>query len=178
MRSISFLRMLGSHWLAAIGVAVWTSSHAGEVIGQMTGTGGLMRDAERRVLDKVPQKEAGKLPDVMSAGNSGKPSKAAGGKVMGEIKSINAFGSKKFAADTGIGERLLAELKGEGAKNAGEVSNAIAKVRQDLIKEGYLLLRLSLARENAYDAKTKTLSVLVEQGSFGEARRGSGCAPG
>ena len=170
MRSISFLRMLGSHWLAAIGVAVWTSSHAGEVIGQMTGTGGLMRDAERRVLDKVPQKEAGKLPDVMSAGNSGKPSKAAGGKVMGEIKSINAFGSKKFAADTGIGERLLAELKGEGAKNAGEVSNAIAKVRQDLIKEGYLLLRLSLARENAYDAKTKTLSVLVDQGSFGKLK--------
>ena len=133
----------------------------------MAGTGGPMRDAERRVLGGVSQKEDRKQPDIMPATNSEERSRPGDDKVFGEIVAVNVFGSVEFADTVGIADRLLDELKGEGAKTAGDVAKAMSKVRQDLMQCGYYLLRISLARANAYDAETKTLSVLVDQGSFG-----------
>ena len=140
---------------------------AQDALGPMSGTGGVMRDAERRVLGELPKREVRKRADVISAQKSEEHSKPGDGRVLGEIAAVKVFGSTEFAEETGIAGRLLAELKGEGAKNVGDVSKAIASVRQGLMKDGYYLLRISLARENAYDAATKTLSVLVDKGSFG-----------
>ena len=49
-----------------------------------------------------------------------------------------------------------------------DVNDAIFKVRQDILKEGYYLFRISLFKKKPYDGQTQTLSVLVDQGSFGE----------
>ena len=168
MRSLSLVRMLGLHLLVVLGVIARTSSYAEEGLEPMAGTGGPMRDAERRVLGELPKKEVRKQADIISGQKSEDRSKPGDEKAIGEITSIKIFGSTEFADEVGVGDRLLQELKGEGAKTAGDVSKAIAKVRQDLMKDGYYLLRISLARENAYDAATKTLSVLVDKGSFGK----------
>ena len=168
MRNISFVRMLGPHLLVVLGVFAWASSYAEEGLEPMAGTGGPRRDAERRVLGELPKKEVRKQTDIIPEQKTDEQSKPGDEKVIGEIMSVNVFGSTEFAAKVGIADRLLEELKGEDAKTAGDVSKAIAKVRQDLMKEGYYLLRISLARENAYDAARKTLSVLVDQGSFGK----------
>ena len=168
MRSISFVRMFVPHMIAVFGVFAWASSYGEEGLEPMAGTGGPMRDAERRVLGELPKKDAGKQADIIPEQKPEVSSKPGDEKVLGEIVAVNVFGSTEFAANVGIADRLLEELKGETAKTAGDVSKAIAKVRQDLMKEGYYLLRISLARENAYDAATKTLSVLVDKGSFGK----------
>lgn len=168
MRSISLVRMLGLHLLVVLGVVAWTSSYAEEGLEPMAGTGGPLRDAERRVLGGLPKKDAGKQAEIIPEQKPEVSSKPGDEKVLGEIMSINVFGSTDFADKVGVGDRLLEELKGEGAKTAGDVSRAIANVRRNLMKDGYYLIRISLARENAYDAATKTLSVLVDQGSFGK----------
>ena len=168
MRSISFVRMFVPHMIAVFGVFAWASSYGEEGLEPMAGTGGPMRDAERRVLGELPKKDAGKQAEIIPEQKPEVSSKPGDEKVLGEIVAVNVFGSTEFAANVGIADRLLEELKGEAAKTAGDVSKAIAKVRQDLMKEGYYLLRISLARENAYDAATKTLSVLVDKGSFGK----------
>ena len=168
MRSISFVRMFVPHLIAVFGVFAWASSYGEEGLEPMAGTGGPMRDAERRVLGELPKKDAGKQAEIIPEQKPEVASKPGDEKVLGEIVAVNVFGSTEFAANVGIADRLLEELKGETAKTAGDVSKAIAKVRQDLMKEGYYLLRISLARENAYDAATKTLSVLVDKGSFGK----------
>ena len=168
MRSISFVRMFVPHMIAVFGVFAWASSYGEEGLEPMAGTGGPMRDAERRVLGELPKKDARKQAEIIPEQKPEVSSKPGDEKVLGEIVAVNVFGSTEFAANVGIADRLLEELKGEAAKTAGDVSKAIAKVRQDLMKEGYYLLRISLARENAYDAATKTLSVLVDKGSFGK----------
>lgn len=168
MRSISFVRMFVPHMIAVFGVFAWASSYGEEGLEPMAGTGGPMRDAERRVLGELPKKDAGKPADIIPEQKPEVSPKPGDEEVLGEIVAVNVFGSTEFAANVGIADRLLEELKGETAKTAGDVSKAIAKVRQDLMKEGYYLLRISLARENAYDAATKALSVLVDKGSFGK----------
>lgn len=168
MRSISFVRMFVPHLIAVFGVFAWASSYGEEGLEPMAGTGGPMRDAERRVLGELPKKDAGKQAEIIPEQKPEVTSNPGDEKVLGEIVAVNVFGSTEFAANVGIADRLLEELKGETAKTAGDVSKAIAKVRQDLMKEGYYLLRISLARENAYDVATKTLSVLVDKGSFGK----------
>ena len=168
MRSISFVRMFVPHMIAVFGVFAWVSSYGEEGLEPMAGTGGPMRDAERRVLGELPKKDARKQAEIIPEQKPEVSSKPGDEKVLGEIVAVNVFGSTEFAANVGIADRLLEELQGEAAKTAGDVSKAIAKVRQDLMKEGYYLLRISLARENAYDAATKTLSVLVDKGSFGK----------
>lgn len=168
MRSISFVRTFVPHMIAVFGVFAWASSYGEEGLEPMAGTGGPMRDAERRVLGELPKKDARKQAEIIPEQKPEVSSKPGDEKVLGEIVAVNVFGSTEFAANVGIADRLLEELQGEAAKTAGDVSKAIAKVRQDLMKEGYYLLRISLARENAYDAATKTLSVLVDKGSFGK----------
>ena len=168
MGNVSFMRMLRAHVLAALGIAVWAYSHAEDGLEPMAGTGGTMRDAERRVLGDLPKKEVRKQANILPEQKPEGRSRQVDGKVFGEIAAVNVFGSKEFAGKVGIAERLLEELKGEGAKTAGDVGKAIAKVRKDLMKEGYYLLRISLVREKAYDPSTKILSVLVDQGSFGK----------
>jgi len=44
----------------------------------------------------------------------------------------------------------------------------MAKVREALLKRGYYLVSLQLAKKNTYDKDQKTLSVLVDEGRFGK----------
>ena len=44
------------------------SLYAQEAIGPMAGTGGVMRDAERRALAPLPTKDAGKIPSPQTGG--------------------------------------------------------------------------------------------------------------
>lgn len=160
--------MSGRLVLAAMALAGLTVCAEETALEPMAGTGGVMRDAERRALGGVPEKDAKKVADVLPGQKADEAPRPGDDKPLGEIAAVKVFGSTAFAEDTGLADRLLAELKGEGAKTAGDVSKAIAKVRQDLMKDGYYLLRVSPARDKMYDAKTKTLSVLVDQGSFGK----------
>lgn len=168
MRSISRVRMLGLHLLVVLGAIVRTSSFAEEGLEPMAGTGGPMRDAERRVFGVLPGKESRKQPDAIREQQPEEQPKPGEGKAFGEIESVNIFGSTEFAAKAGVADKLLEKLKDGSVKTAGDVSKAIAEVRRGLMKEGFYLLRISLARANAYDAGSKTLSVLVDQGSFGK----------
>lgn len=167
MSGSSFKRMIVAQALVALGVCVGASSHGEEALAPMAGTGGLMGDAERRVLGELPTKEA--QPEVKAVAEQQTEAKARPGdeRTIGEIAAVNAFGSREFAAEMGIADRLKAELADGMVKTVGDVNAAISKVQQELMKEGYYLLRISILREGSYDAETKTFSVLVDQGSFG-----------
>ena len=140
---------------------------AGGLLQDMAGTGGVLRDAERRVMapakvtvDKpAPAVTGVKRPDGIPA--------ASYDVLIGPIAAIKINGSKEFAEREGLAEKVLAEL-GEGDKSLGDVSAAIAKVRDDLMKRGLYLVRISVAREGTYDTDTKTLALLVDEGRFGK----------
>lgn len=172
MRKCSFAG-LSAHSLLAAAIAVaGAASFAENPVGPMSGTGGVMRDAERRALAATPSKDAkanaAPVSDAAPAEQElDKRLKAVEKKVLGPISDVKVFGSVEFAEKTGIAEKLLAELSGDGDRTIGDVTAAIAKVRKELMNEGYYLLRISLARKNTYDPETNALSVLVDQGSFG-----------
>ena len=169
MESVLQKKRLLSSVLMAIGLMSVATLQAAEGLEPMAGTGGVMRDAERRVLGEQPVKKNRKQPELIASEQKMPESpKEADAKVWGEIAAVRVFGSREFAEEVGLAGRVLNELKGEGAKSSAEVNSAVAKVRQDLMKEGYYLLRISLARGKPYDAATKTLSVLVDKGSFGK----------
>lgn len=167
MRSILSVKMLALHLLAVIGAFACASLHAEEGLEPMAGVGGPMRDTERRAMAELPTKEVPRQLDIVPEQKVEERAKPGDENTIGEIQAINIFGSTEFAGQLGIADRLLEELKGDEPKTAGDIGKAIAKVRQDLMKEGFYLLRISLARDGAYDADTKTLSILVDQGSFG-----------
>ena len=147
-----------------------TTTMAQEGLEPMSGTGGVMRDAERRALAPLPSREADKLPDVKPAKQAEDPRlKAAAEKVLGPIEGVTVFGSREFAEREDVAGRIKTELdaKGEGDRTVGDVSEVLAKVRQDLMSKGFYLVRLSLARKNTYDENTHFLSVLVDEGRFG-----------
>lgn len=140
---------------------------AQEGLAPMAGAGGVMRDAERRALAPVKAGDPRKAPEITPEKPSGDSASIGQGEILGRIESVTVHGSVVFAGKTGVSEKLLAAL-GEGEKTVGDVNRAISKVRQEFLKDGYYLFRMSLFRKDFYDAGTKTLSVLVDQGSFGE----------
>ena len=129
----------------------------------MAGTGGVMRDAERRALKPVvAPKEAKKLPEAKDAAKSDPNLDAVKGRVIGPIAAVKVFGSTEFADREGVSAKVLEALGGEGDKTIGDVLEAMEKVRQDLVKRGYYLVTIQLAKKGTYDKEQKTLSVLVD----------------
>ena len=163
---ISFAKRPMTRLFAAVGVLAAMSLHGDESLEPMAGTGGVMRDAERRVLESPRTKSVRKDPQIVAEGRPDEQSMPGDGKVIGEIASVRFFGSTDFAEEHGLGEKLI-EALGTGEKTNGDVAAAMTKVRQELMKEGFYLLRLSISRSEPYDKKSKTLSVLVDKGSFG-----------
>lgn len=145
----------------------FSSVRAEDVIGPMAGTGGVLRDAERRALPATPQKDPAAVSAIVSAERPKTAAPAADGSVLGEIEAVKFFGSTDFAEEHGLVKKVLAAL-GPGAKTVDDVSEALRNVRQDLMKDGYYLLRINMLRGKAYDAETKTLSLLLEEGRFGK----------
>lgn len=138
-------------------------------LGPMAGTGGVMRDAERRALTPVvAPKEAKTLPAAKDAAKSDPKLDAVKGRAIGPIAAIKVFGSTEFAEREGIPGRLLEALGGEGVKTVGDVIEAMGKVRHELLKQGYYLVTIQLAKKGTYDKEQKTLSILVDEGRFGK----------
>lgn len=145
--------------IACMFVAMAAASEDG--IGPMAGTGGVMRDAERRVLTPVEMpKEAKSLPVAKDEAKSDPKLDAVKGKTIGQIAAIKVFGSKEFAERERISEKLLEALGGDGDRTVGDVMEAIRKVRQDLVRHGYYLVSIQLAKSGTYDKEQKVLSVL------------------
>ena len=64
----------------------------------MAGTGGVIRDAERRVLSQQkPAKTAKAVPDIKGAPSSAPARKDVEDKVVGPVANVRVFGSTAFA---------------------------------------------------------------------------------
>ena len=157
--------------IAAVGaaIAVTLTAFPARAVGELSGTGGVMRDAERRAVAPVPEKEGKKAPEI-SAGNVAeqKPGPMAD-RTIGEVTAVKVVGSREFAEREGVADSILRELgTNDATVTVGDITRAIQTVRGELLKKGYYLVRIMLARQNAYDAKTKTLTVSVDEGRFGK----------
>ncbi|MBR4615600.1 MAG: hypothetical protein IKO55_08350, partial [Kiritimatiellae bacterium] len=165
--------LLNSHLImSAVGMIVCIVPslrvQAEDVLGPMSGTGGVLRDAERRALAPATPRSDDKIPEVNVGKNAPEAQdKESSGPVFGQIEAIKINGSKEFAEREHLADMILAEL-GDGDKTLGDVKAAIDKVRDVFMKRGLYLLRISVARRNPYDAGTKTLSLLVDEGRFGK----------
>ena len=152
----------------ACAVAAMTAA-AEDGLGPMAGAGGVMRDAERRVLTPVGKpKEAKELPVAEGVSKPEPKLEGVKGATIGQIAAIKVFGSTEFAEREGVSEKLLEALGGDGDKTVGDVLEAIQKVRQNLVKQGYYLVSIQLAKKGTYDKEQKVLSVLVDEGRFGK----------
>lgn len=152
--------------LMSVCLSAWLAN-AESPLGPMAGTGGVMRDAERRALSTEKPEKTGEVPEIEPGKSDSALSDDKKAAILGEVASVTVHGSVEFAERMDIATRLMAEL-GEGVKTAGEVEAALAKIRQEFMKEGYYLFRISPFRKKFYDAETKNLSVLVDQGSIGK----------
>lgn len=143
---------------------VWARAEEG--LGELSGTGGVLRDAERRALAPSPAKQAEDVP-VVTPGAVPEVADAVRSREIGEIRAVSVAGSREFAVRERIAERVMDALPGGGAATVGDIADALAKVRADLVKKGLYLARLSLARGGAYDRATGTLAIVVDEGRFG-----------
>lgn len=138
---------------------------AEEVLGPMGGVAGLQHQAESRVTAPVaPEAGASHLAAVTP------PQVPQGKGGAGEswlIRAIALKGDVAFAEKEGVKTSLEADLVGDTPKNQQAVQEALRKVFKQFIVKKYYLARATLPRD-AYDARTKTLTVLVEAGLFGE----------
>ena len=167
MAKFSFSDEVAALIAAASVVFAGTVVQAEEVLGSMSGVGGVMREAEQRIADaEAPTREpvAPKLPVAQTAEER---IQANVDKVVGPVSAVTVYGSRAFAERECVADRILKAL-GEGDKTLGEIVEAIGAVRQQLLEEGFYLVRLSLSRTGTYDRSTNTLGVLVDEGRFGE----------
>ena len=162
---VSMGGLLASAWVLFAAVAAY-GDDAG--LGPMAGTGGIMRDAERRALAPAAVPVDKSVPAIQASNTSEKKSSSASGAKIGPIEAIRINGSKEFAERENLADKILEALGGGGDKTMGDVQAAIAKVREDLMRRGMYLVRISVARDGTYDAKTKTLALLVDEGRFGK----------
>ena len=124
MRTSKGFRHMASVSAILTVLAVPYSSRAEEVLGPMAGTGGVMRDAERRALAPTeaavpksnPAISGAKKPEVADAKKTGK--------VLGPIEAVKINGSKEFAERERLAERILAELGAGGDKTLDDVKAA------------------------------------------------------
>lgn len=169
MRIFSFARVLMHQLLAVAGVFCCVSADAAESIGSMAGTGGVMRDAERRALSPATPAKDGQAAAGVAAGTpSVALSPEVSSKVIGPVAAVRIFGSTAFAEREEISTKVLAALGATGDKTVGDVLGAIETVRKELLQKGYYLVRITLAKANTYEKATKTLSLLVDEGRFGK----------
>lgn len=156
---------------AAMCIVLSLCADTSSPLGPMAGAGGVMRDAERRVMTPVPAPADDKAPKVESsaASNDDENRVAKSSKVVGPVDAVQIFGSIDFAAREDVGNRIM-DVLGEGPKTAGEIVDAISKVRQELMKKGYYLIRMSPLRgkDKGYDRETSTLKLMVDEGRFGK----------
>lgn len=146
---------------------------AEEALEPMAGTGGVMRDAERRAVTPAAARKPAAAPNIKTGKTDEDPRlKAVAKKELGPISMVRFYGAAEFAHKEDIGSLIMAALDADGesgkSKTVGQVTRALASARKELMSRGYYLVRLSLARKNTYDPDTHVLSVLVDEGRFGK----------
>ena len=142
--------------------------NAQDALEPMAGTGGVMRDAERRALPTVKPKEDAKVPELKASVQKGDVKEdAANGKMLGVIEEIVIFGAKEFAERESVADRIAERLCDGTPKTEAQVKDALSQTRYDLMTNGFYLARFFLM-PNSYDAKKKTYSVKVDDGKFGK----------
>lgn len=148
-------------------------AYGDEDIGPMAGAGGVMRDAERRVMTSVerPAEEepeaAVKEPEAAVPDDDPRM-KRLRQRVLGPVSNIEILGSVEFAEREGVVVSLLDELGDGRTKTLADVTIALMKVRQDLIHRGFYLARIILPPgSEVYTAETATLTLRVDEGRFG-----------
>ena len=170
MRQIMRSNMMSVLFGIAIAAVLPPTASADDALGPMTGTGGVMRDAERRALAPAAGIPAKNAPAMDAPAPAVAEPDASQGSVIGEIERISILGSVEFAEREGIDVpgRILDALGGPGARTEGEVARAISSVQKDLLKEGFYLVRILPPRSGSYDETTKTLSLVMDEGRFGK----------
>ena len=164
MSRFSFIRRVFP--LCALAFAACSAS-AEEGIGEIAGAGGPLRDAERRALSSVPEKRDAVVPTVSATSRQDAVPEAARQRVVGPVREVKVVGADEFAAKERLGERLLAEFKSGEDATVETILGALSHVKGELMKKGYYLVRLTLAKPKAYDRETGILTVAVDEGRFG-----------
>lgn len=165
------MNKLSERWLLLLSCVVALSfdgvSQSSDSIGPMAGTGGVMRDAERRAFSRPAVKENRALPEIDAKERKGKKQGRDGAKVIGLITDVRFFGATNFAEKVQMKDRVLEKLNDGEVKSRGQVEDVLGEVCQDLLKRGYFLCRLSPSRSALYDENAQTLGVLVDEGRIG-----------
>lgn len=129
--------------------------------------GQAMSDTMNRALAPKSVHGDGKAPDAAP------PAKAPSAEprdsvVIGEIASLSISGSGEFVEKQGIREQLERSLVDGSVKTVGDLKAAIDSLRRDLMMQGWYLAAVYPASADAYDAKEKKLSLIVDAGKFGD----------
>ena len=149
-----------------LGAAMCVAAEEG--LAPMSGAGGVFRDAERRALTPAPVREPSAVPKALPPPKANAESAdPAARRVIGPISKIRIHGSTAFAERERVAEGILAAL-GDGDKTVGDVADAIAGVKKALLKKGFYLVRITVARVRTYDRATGELALVVDEGRFGE----------
>lgn len=151
------------------GVSFIPNLFAQEVLGPMGGVGGEARRVEQKALTPTMIRPAGP-----SEVNALPAPKAAldNGVTTGPswvISAVTVTGDLTFAEKMGVRPALEADLVGTEPRTQQTVQEVLRKVFSKLINSGYYLARVSLPRK-AYNEQTQTLTVLVEEGYFGNVK--------
>lgn len=170
MRTVFWTGRAAVPFAAVLCMCAGASAHADDELGSMAGTGGVMRDAERRAMPRTPSGDAARLvAEPPKTGEDSPPADPADLRKLGPVSSVTLLGATEFAESEGVGAKIL-EALGPGEKTVADVKAALAKVRQDMVRCGFYLFRATPAKPTAYDKASETLSVLVDEGRFGRVR--------
>ena len=124
-------------------------------------------DTLKRAQAPVAIQGEAKTPDAKPAVEKPAPG-VNDGVVIGVIAALNLSGDAAFIADEKV-EKLLASSLCDGtAKTVGDLKQAIASARAELIERGYYLIAIAPASEAAYHADTSVLDLVVDPGRFGD----------
>ena len=140
---------------------------AQDALGPMGGVGGEMRRSEGRVIAPSVPSNKGKQQAPVIAPAVPETDKAAPVGPVWDIEIITLTGDLSFAGEYGVKEILEKELLAGEPKNRQQVQDTLRDLYRKFIDDGYYLARATLPRK-PYDAATKTLTVLVEEGLFGD----------
>ena len=157
-------------WVLLFGMLNAAGLYAQEVLGPMGGVGGEMRRVEQKVLTPpVVPRQAGQpnvsvlAPPQVPTGNGAESGPSW------VISAVSLTGDLLFAEKMGVKPELEAALVGTEPRTQQAVQEALRKIFSRFIDKGYYLARVSLPR-NPYAESSKTLTVFVEEGLFGNVK--------
>lgn len=152
-------------------LGAWTAVNAQQqVLGPMGGVGGEARRIEQQASSPAtPKRDA--VPDQPAPPKIKEAAVTAGaaGPVW-DVQNVKVAGDVAFAERQKVKQELEGLLADGGPKSQQQIQEALRQIFGRMIDRGFYLARVSLMPKNTYDPATKTLSVLVEEGLFGDVK--------